>query len=74
MVSASLAAACSDIDGAWVLSGRWTGYMGIALKIKGDHYKYWFYSDVGPSTIATTINDALRHTRRSYQSTRFAVD
>jgi hypothetical protein len=36
----------NDLDGAWVLSGKWTGYMGLALKIRGDHYKYWFSSDV----------------------------
>ena len=65
MASAPLAAARSDIDGAWVLSGRWTGYMGIALKIKGDHYKYWFYSDVGPSTITMTINGrTTTHTQK----------
>ena len=23
----------------------WRGYMGIALKIEGARYKYWFYSD-----------------------------
>ncbi len=38
------------IDGAWVLSDKWTGYMGIALVIKSNEFKYWFYSDVkGPS-------------------------
>jgi hypothetical protein len=45
-----------EFDGAWVLSGKWTGYMGLALKISGDHYKYWFSSDVGPTTFETTIN------------------
>ncbi len=35
-----------QIDGAWVLSEKWTGYMGIALVIHGDQFKYWFYSDV----------------------------
>ena len=34
------------IDGAWVLSEQWTGYMGIALVIQGTEFKYWFYSDV----------------------------
>jgi hypothetical protein len=45
-----------EFDGAWLLSGRWTGYMGLALKIHGDHYKYWFSSDVGPTTFTSTIN------------------
>ncbi|HZR04537.1 MAG TPA: hypothetical protein VFA61_01760 [Candidatus Udaeobacter sp.] len=47
-------AVASEFDGAWVLSGQWTGYMGLALKIRGDHYKYWFSSDVGPTTIEIT--------------------
>jgi len=45
-----------SLDGAWVLSGKWAGYMGLALKIDGSHYKYWFSSDAGPVTIETTIN------------------
>ena len=45
-------AAASSFDGAWVLSGKWTGYMGLALKIDGDRYKYWFFTDVsGAPTI-----------------------
>ena len=36
----------STIDGAWVLSDKWTGFMGIALVIKGNEFRYWFYSDV----------------------------
>lgn len=37
------------IDGAWVLSDKWTGFMGIALVIKSNEFKYWFYSDMkGP--------------------------
>jgi hypothetical protein len=38
-------AVASEFDGAWALSGKWTGYMGLALQIRGDHYKYWFSSD-----------------------------
>jgi hypothetical protein len=38
------------IDGAWVLSEKWTGYMGIALVIKENEFKYWFYSDFRSST------------------------
>src|SRR4030095_12469104 len=34
------------IDGAWVLSDKWTGFMGIALVIKSNEFKYWLYSDV----------------------------
>lgn len=34
------------IDGYWLLSGKWMGYMGIALKIDKDRFQYWFYSDV----------------------------
>jgi len=60
------AVAASDFDGAWVLSGQWTGYMGLALKIRGDHYKYWTYSDVVPveSTLEITMPDGHveRHT------------
>jgi hypothetical protein len=48
------AAGASDLDGAWVLSGQWAGYMGLALKFRGDHYKYWFSSDVAPVTIEMT--------------------
>jgi hypothetical protein len=47
-------AAASEFDGAWVLSGKWTGYMGLALKIRGDRYKYWFASDVAPVTAQIT--------------------
>jgi hypothetical protein len=53
-----------EFDGAWVLSGQWTGYMGLALKIRGDHYKYWFSSDVGSTTIE--ITDTERHTTTRY--------
>lgn len=49
-------ASAGEFDGAWALSGKWTGYMGIALKISGNHYKYWHYSDVGPMIYETTIN------------------
>jgi hypothetical protein len=45
-----------SLDGAWALSGKWTGYMGLALKIRGNRYKYWFSSDVGPAVFETTIN------------------
>lgn len=34
------------LDGAWVLSEKWIGYMGVALVIKSNEFKYWFYSDV----------------------------
>eukprot|EP00456_Euglypha_rotunda_P036677 TRINITY_DN2816_c0_g2_i3.p2 TRINITY_DN2816_c0_g2~~TRINITY_DN2816_c0_g2_i3.p2 ORF type:complete len:147 (-),score=31.88 TRINITY_DN2816_c0_g2_i3:453-893(-) len=34
------------INGAWVLSDKWTGFMGIALVIKDKEFQYWFYSDV----------------------------
>ena len=47
VASASFVTARPDFDGAWVLAGKWTGYMGIALKIDGGRYKYWFYSDAG---------------------------
>jgi hypothetical protein len=33
------------LDGYWLLSGKWRGYMGIALKIDKSHFQYWFYSD-----------------------------
>ena len=39
--------AAPTIDGAWVLSDKWTGFMGIALVIKSNEFKYWFYSDAG---------------------------
>ncbi len=39
----------ATIDGAWVLSDKWTGFMGIALVFKSNEFRYWFYSDVrGP--------------------------
>ena len=50
LIIASTALA-SEFDGTWVLSGKWTGYMGLALKIRADRYKYWFSSDVAPVTI-----------------------
>ena len=34
------------LDGYWLLSGKWMGYMGIALKIDKSNFQYWFYSDV----------------------------
>jgi hypothetical protein len=33
------------VDGAWVLSDKWRGYMGLALVINGDEFRYWFMSD-----------------------------
>ena len=56
VATSSFAGSPSDFDGAWVLSGKWTGYMGLALKIHGGQYKYWFSSDVGPTTFETTVN------------------
>ena len=53
-----------EFDGAWVLSGQWTGYMGLALKIHGDHYKYWFSSDRAPTIFESTIDG---HTTRSIE-------
>jgi hypothetical protein len=41
------------IDGAWVLSEKWTGYMGIALVIKSNQFRYWFYSDAKDSKVST---------------------
>src|SRR5262245_53469412 len=47
--SAGRALDSAYFDGAWVLSDKWWGYMGIALVIKGNEFKYWFYSDfIGP--------------------------
>jgi hypothetical protein len=35
-------------DGAWVLSGAWQGYMGVALQFRSDGtFRYWDSSDVG---------------------------
>jgi hypothetical protein len=61
-------AVSSEFDGSWVLSGQWTGYMGLALKIRGDHYKYWFSSDVMPmeSTLEVTMPDGHVE-RRTYK-------
>jgi hypothetical protein len=33
------------LDGYWLLSGKWMGTMGVALKIDGNRFQYWFYSD-----------------------------
>ena len=35
---------CS-LDGYWLLSGKWMGFMSIALKIDKNRFQYWFYSD-----------------------------
>jgi hypothetical protein len=64
IATTAFARSAGEFDGAWVLSGQWTGYMGLALKIDGQHYKYWFSSDVGPTTFETTING---HTTRYTQ-------
>jgi hypothetical protein len=63
LVIASTALA-GEFDGAWVLSGQWTGYMGLALKIRGDHYKYWFSSDVAP--VAAELTDENGHILSSH--------
>jgi hypothetical protein len=48
------------LDGAWVLSDKWTGYMGIALVIKSNEFKYWFYSDFkGPKEPTYPITGKL---------------
>jgi hypothetical protein len=39
-LSPVLAAEPASLDGAWVLLEKWTGYMGIALVLKGDTFKY----------------------------------
>jgi hypothetical protein len=33
------------LDGYWLLSGKWMGHMGLALKIEKNRFQYWFYSD-----------------------------
>jgi hypothetical protein len=33
------------LDGYWLLSGKWMGEMGLALKIEKNRFKYWFSSD-----------------------------
>ena len=38
--------AIDNLDGGWVLSDLWAGYMGVAIQFDGNQYKYWFYSDV----------------------------
>ena len=53
-----------EFDGAWVLSGKWTGYMGLALKIRGDHYKYWFSSDMAEPTFSSEITMPDGHVER----------
>ena len=67
LVVASTAEA-GHFDGAWVLSGKWTGYMGLALKIRGDHYKYWFSSDVAEPVFTSQITtpDGRRIDSRTY--------
>ena len=48
---ASLVGTRSEIptlDGAWVLSEKWTGFMGIALVIKSNEFRFWAYSDYQP--------------------------
>jgi len=36
----------ATLDGAWVLSEKWEGFMGLALVVDGERYTYWFSSDV----------------------------
>jgi hypothetical protein len=60
VASATSATARSHFDGAWVLSGQWTGYMGIALKIDGERYKYWFYSDAADDSSKYPLAGHLR--------------
>jgi len=33
-------------QGGWVLTREWEGYMGVAIKFKGNKFLYWDYSDV----------------------------
>jgi len=45
------------LDGAWVLSEEWAGSMGLALVVKSNEFRYWFYSDViGPHEPAYPIS------------------
>jgi hypothetical protein len=45
IATAGTAATEPRLDGAWALSAKFDHIMGIALKIEGNRYKYWFYSD-----------------------------
>jgi hypothetical protein len=64
LATLSLAAARSDLDGVWVLSGKWAGYMGIAIKINSERYNYWFYSDVGQPVFTSEITMSDGHVER----------
>jgi hypothetical protein len=35
-----------QVRGYWALTDEWSGFMGLALEINDDRYRYWFYSDV----------------------------
>jgi hypothetical protein len=35
-----------DVEGYWALNDEWTGFMGLALELKENRFRYWFYSDV----------------------------
>jgi hypothetical protein len=43
--SIALRSAPVNIEGAWALSHKWRGFMGVALVIKSNQFKYWFCSD-----------------------------
>src|SRR5437763_1342591 len=37
----------ADLEGGWVLSRDWEGFMGVAIQFHRDGtFDYWFYSDV----------------------------
>ncbi len=46
VLAADAAPAPPTINGAWMLSDAWAGYMGITLAIEDDEFKYRFSSDV----------------------------
>jgi hypothetical protein len=62
LIGADPKTSAPTINGAWVLSEQWTGYMGIALVFKDDDFEYWFYSDVkGPDDPVYPIRGKVRY-------------
>ena len=37
----------SDVIGRWAFASEWDGYMGMALELNENGFRYWFMSDVG---------------------------
>ncbi|MEY2536849.1 MAG: hypothetical protein QOG67_589 [Verrucomicrobiota bacterium] len=73
LIANSAFAASSSFDGVWVLSGKWTGYMGLALKIDGSRYKYWFSSDMSVTSTVDIVGPDGRVERHTSKPPRYPL-